>query len=99
MKHLTCAYTAGRSTPINDEARRTGHSAGLRDNVNQQRNFSVNPLAPQDQRAKLRLLDRIGIWVKAPWIFLGHLLRLKNVGLALWVTDYDLSPDATGGAQ
>lgn len=42
MEHLTCAHTAGRSTPTNDETRKTPHFAGLKDYETEQRNFTQN---------------------------------------------------------
>lgn len=36
---------------------------------------------------------------KAAWRFIVNLARLKNIGLALWVTEYELAPNASNWAD
>lgn len=33
------------------------------------------------------------------WRFAVNLIRLKNIGLARWVTQYEMAPGHDGGAQ
>lgn len=83
-----------RVRPVNDEAHSTPHAAGPRDNVNKQANTSGKSVLQQAWGS-----CRVVRQVVAAWKFSANLLRLKNVGLALWVTRYELAPYSHGSAE
>ena len=52
MQHTQQANAAGHRTPINDEARSTGHAAGLLEKFNQQQNSTQAITSPQHAAQK-----------------------------------------------
>lgn len=91
MKRPHSAEKAGQGTPSNEEAHGSPQTAGPKDHETQHRNTS-------DYRVPQQVGHESGVMLPllALWMFAGHLVRLKHLGLALWITRYDLAPDCRG---
>lgn len=95
MLHQQIAQEAGKSTPINGETCTAHHMpAGLRNHENNQTNTSGNSIPGQAFRD-----NPVAHCLIATWKFAVNLVRLKNVGLALWITCYELATDSRGSCK
>lgn len=88
MERPHIAEKAGLATPPNEEAHGSPQTAGPKDHETQHGN-TIDYRVPQQ-------VGHVMCPLLALWTFVVHLVRLKHLGLALWITRYDLAPECRG---